>query len=121
MTYQDNGAERCFGYLMHFTGHGVYEPNFGRMEVTPEQAQNHNRLLSETEIKGVDENCVVGLGGMFYTKGENGHTIVTTWLGDSVSREVHINGQILTFIRKAMAFRARLRRDQDCFFFKRIR
>lgn len=120
MTYIDQGTERCFGYMYHFPGHGVYEPTFGRLEVAPDEAQTHNRLLSEAEVKGLDQNCGVGMGGMFYTKRLEGRTIVVTWLGDEVSREVRISGQVLTFQRKGMSFRGRLRRGEDAFFFKRL-
>lgn len=120
MTYHDKNTERCFGYMFHFPRHGVFEPTFGRLEVTPEEAQTHNRLLSHAEVKGLDENCAVGMGGMFYTKKESGHSIVVTWLGDVVSREVRISGQVLSFKRKGMTFRGILRRDEDAFFFNRI-
>ena len=42
-------------------------------------------------------------------------------LGEEVSREVQIRGSVLTFSRNGMTFRGRLRRDDDCFCFKRIR
>ena len=121
LTYQDNGRQRCFGYLFEFPGHGIFEPTFGKLEVTSEEAKTHNQLLSQGEIDGLDNHCVAGMGGMFYTRQAEGHTIVTTWLGEEVSREVQIRGNVLTFRRKGMTFRGRLRREEDCFGFKRIR
>lgn len=121
MTFQDKGKERCFGYMFHFAGHGVFEPNFGKLDITPVDAKTHNELLSQAEIEGLDQNCAVGLGGMFYTRKDAGQTLVTTWFGQEVSREVEVNGNLLTFIRKGMTFRGRLRKDEDCFSFKRIR
>ena len=121
MTYQDNGVERCFGYLFDFPGHGVFEPTFGKLDVSPEEAKTHNRCLSQGEIEGLDKNCTVGLGGMFYTRKDNDHTIVATWLGQEVSREVQVRSSVLTFMRKGMTFRGRLHREEDCFSFKRIR
>ncbi len=120
LTYRDNGAERCFGYLFDFPGHGVFEPTFGKLDVSAEDAKTHNQLLSQAEIDGLGQNCVVGLGGMFYTRKAEGRTIVATWLGQEVSREVRVRGALLTFTRKGMKFRGRLRREEDCFFFKRI-
>lgn len=120
LTWQEHGPERCLGYLMDFPGHGVYEPTFGKVEVTPEEARLHNQLLSRAEIEGLDRNCAVGLGGMFYTRKAGGSTIVVTWLGEEVSREVRVHGQVLSFTRKGMNFRGRLRRDQDGFAFERI-
>ena len=87
---------------------------------SPPEARTHNQLLSRAEIEGLDQNCAVGLGGMFYTKRPEGHTVVATWLGEEVSRHVQVRGNILTFTRKGMTFRGRLRRDQDCFCFRLI-
>jgi len=61
------------------------------------------------------------MGGMFYAKKENGQTIVATWLGEVISRDVRVQGNIMTFQRKGMTFRGRLCNNQDCFGFKRIR
>jgi hypothetical protein len=120
LTYQDKGQERCFGYLFGFPGHGIFEPNFGKLEVTSGEAATHNRLLSQAEIEGLDQNCAVGMGGLFYTRKAAGQTRVMTWLGEEVSRNVQVHGKVLTFQRKGMKFRGRLRTDQDAFSFKRI-
>lgn len=120
LTYQDSGTERCFGYVFHFPSHGVYEPTFGKLDVSPEQANTHNQLLSQAEIDGLDQNCGVGQGGRLYTKKAEGRTIVATWFGQEVSREVRVRGAALTFTRKGMTFRGRLGQDQNCFSFKRI-
>ena len=119
LTYQDDGRERCFGYLFECQGHGIYEPTFGKLEVTSEEAKTHNRLLSQAEIQGLDHHCAVGLGGIFYTRQQQGRTSVVTWLGEEVSRETRVKGSILTFQRKGMTFRGRLGQS-DCFAFKRI-
>ena len=68
LTYQDEGRERCLGYLFEFPGHGIFEPTFGKLEVTSEEAKTHNQLLSQGEIEGLDKHCGVGMGGMFYTQ-----------------------------------------------------
>ena len=120
LTYRDHGTERCFGYLMDFRGHGIYEPTFGKLEVTPQEAKMHNELLSHAEIEGLDNNCAIGVGGMFYTKKAGTHTIVVTWLGDEVSQDVQIKNNVLTFQRHAMTFRGQLHEEEDCFVFKRI-
>lgn len=121
MTYLDNGSERCFGYLFDFAGHGVYEPTFGKVDATAEEAKIHNQLLSQGQIQGLDQNCAVGLGGMFYTRKVDGRTVVATWLGEEVSREVRVRGDVLTFTRKGMTFRGRLPTEREGFCFKRIR
>ena len=120
LTCRDNGRERCFGYLFEFPGHGIFEPTFGKLEVSSEEAKTHNRLLSQGELQGLDQHCAVGMGGMFYTRQAGGQPLVVTWLGEEVSREVRVKGSMLTFRRKGMTFRGRLRREQDAFGFRRI-
>ena len=120
MTWQDNGQERCFGYLFEFPGRVIFEPNFGKLEVTSEEVTTHNRLLSQGEIEGLDQNCAVGMGGLFYTRKVDGHTRVVTWLGEEVSRNVQVHGNVITFQRKGMGFRGRLREQEDAFAFRRI-
>ena len=120
LTYQEDGRERCFGYLFDAPGHGIYEPTFGRLEVSSDEARRHNQLLSQAEIQGLDEHCVVGMRGLLYTKQHNGQRWVVTWLGEEVSREVRIRGQVLTFQRHGMTFRGRLRQHEDAFVFQRI-
>ena len=120
MTWQDNGQERCLGYLFEFPGHGIFEPNFGKLEVTSGEAARHNRLLSQGEIQGLDNHCAVGMGGLFYTRKVDGQTCVVTWLGEEVSRNVQVHGNVITFQRKGMGFRGRLRQHEDAFAFRRI-
>ena len=120
MTYPDNRRELCLGYLFEFPRHGIFEPTFGKTEVSSEEATAHNRLLSQAQTQGLDNNCAVGMGGSFYAKKENGRTIVVTWLGEAISRDVRVQGNVITFQRKGMTFRGRLRHNEDCFHFKRI-
>jgi hypothetical protein len=120
MTWPDHGQERCFGYLFEFPGHGIFEPNFGKLEVTSEEAKTHNRLLSQGEIEGLDNHCAVGMGGLFYTRKVDGQTRVMTWLGEEVSQNVQVHGNVITFQRKGMGFRGRLRQQEDAFAFRRI-
>ena len=101
LTYQDQGGERCFGYLMDFPSHGIFEPKFGKLEVTAAEASTHNRLLAQGEIEGLDRNCAVGMGGMFYTRKEHGQVVVTTWTGEVVSPTVQVRGRVITFRRTA--------------------
>ena len=120
MTYRDNGQERCLGYLFEFPGRGIFEPNFGKLEVTSAEATTHNRLLSEAEIEGLDQNCAVGMGGLFYTRKVDGQTRVMTWLGEEGSRNVQVHGNVITFQRKGMTFQGRLRQQEDAFAFRRV-
>lgn len=120
LDYQDNGHERCFGYLFECPEHGIYEPAFGKLDVTSEESRTHNQLLSQADIEGLDNNCAVGMGGMFYTKNVDSRTLVVTWVGAEVSRDVRLRGEVLTFKRRELTFPGRLLKNQDCFRFKRI-
>lgn len=109
-------ATPCLGYLMNFEGHGVYDANYGRVDVTPEDAKTHNQLLDEAMIKGLDESCKVGEGGHFYISG--GH--VKTWLGTLVAEMFTRRGKLVDFRRNGRKFRGIVSNDGDVCFFKRM-
>lgn len=111
----DEESGHLIGYLFDFTGKGVYSPD-GKVEITPEQAKIHNDLLSQGEIKGLDENCKVGMYGTFYYIRRQ----VQTFMGTIVSADVSVKGNSITFKRNGRTFRGRLQKDADCFNFKRI-
>jgi len=112
----DEDTNSCVGYLFNFKGHGVFSPD-GKVDITPEQADVHNKLLSEAEIKGLDENCQVGQSGtLYYIQGQG----VQTFVGTLVSNQTTINGNSITFTRNGKRFRGRLQKDANCFNFKRI-
>ena len=121
ITFQPEGSdkEQCLGYLMHFDGHGVYEPTFGRVDVTPQEADAHNAALSRAEIEGLDNNCRIGMGGVFYLAVSGGKSIIRTFIGDVVAEDVTTKGQGITFRRKGMTFKGH-RRDDELLFFKRV-
>ena len=118
--------ERCLGDLMQFAGHGTYDPSYGQVPVTAEEAQQHNVAFDEAKIDGLDL-CPVGKGGMFYVTGPfvSGLGVVdtpaiTTFIGTKVSETMQHNGVNVEFTRKGMKFRGRKREDSDCIFFKRV-
>jgi hypothetical protein len=103
------------GYLMVFSGHGIYAPT-GKIDVTPEVAKTHNDLLSQAELLGLDNNCKVGQEGIFYYVDRQ----IKTWTGTVVSTDVAVDGTSITFKRNGKIFRGQLKNDMDCFTFKRI-
>jgi hypothetical protein len=120
ITYELNNVEYALGYLFDFTGRGVYDANYGKVEVSPEHAKAHNTALDEAQLEGLDKNCEVGQRGTFYyVNREKG---VTTWMGTVVAepRRVEVNGNSLTFRRNGKTYRGRLQKDADCFNFKRV-
>lgn len=112
----DTDSGSCVGYLFDFTGHGIFSPD-GKVNVTKEDADKHNKLLSEGEILGMDNNCKIGqMGTFYYIKGQ-----VQTFIGTVVSDNVRVTGKSITFTRpNGHTYRGRLRNDADCFNFKRI-
>ena len=120
ITYRDDDGDRCLGYLMCFEGHGVYDPTFGRVEITPEQAETHNELLDEAMLAGLDENCQVGMGGSFYVGEQDGRVAVKTFIGTVVSTDCVRHGRSLTFKRNGKVFRGRTSQKRDLFHFRRV-
>lgn len=120
ITFEEDDRETALGYLFDAPGHGIYDAQFGRIDVTSEHAKTHNQLLDQALIRGLEENCPIGLGGIFYCFSNSGKTEVRTWLGTIVSERAVLRGKVLTFHRKGMTFRGRVRKDEDCFRFRRV-
>ena len=114
------GTNNCLGYLMSFSGKGVFEPNVGKVEVSKEDADTHNAVLDEMMLKGMDENCEVGQGNSFYVTKRDGKTVISTFLGTVVSDNLSINGRSLTFVRKGKKYRGRMSQQHDLFNFRRV-
>jgi hypothetical protein len=114
------GTNTCLGYLMAFKDRGVFDATHGKVDITPEDAAKHNAILDSASIKGLDETCQVGQGGVFYY---NRHkNSVNTWLGTLISDKVQISpgGKVITFLRNGCQYRGLLRKNDDSFTFKRI-
>ena len=112
----DTNSNRCIGYLIDFSGRGIYSP-IGKVEITEETAKRHNELLSEAELAGLDNNCQIGQCGTFYFIGKQ----VTTFMGLIVSTNIRLVGNTITFTRNGKTFRGKLQKDADCFNFRRIK
>src|ERR1039458_5568344 len=105
ITYRDEGKDRCLGYLLSTEPWGVCDSTFGKVDVTPEQAAIHNKLLDEASLLGLDEGCEVGQGGTFYATTEDGRPVVRTWIGTLISDQCQKEGRSLTFWRADKKFR----------------
>ncbi len=103
ITYRDGSKEVCLGYLIVHEGR-AYEPTFGVVDVTAEEAETHNRLLSQAEIDGLDRNCKIGMKGVLYWS--NGR--VETYMGARVSDGATKSGNTVVFTRNGKAFRGTL-------------
>lgn len=114
MLVYESGA--LVGNIFDFKEKGLFDPD-GKLDgVTPEQAEEHNRLFDQVIVTGLDENCKVGQGGLFYFDGENK---VTTWKGTVIADTVEKTKTTVKFRRKGKAYRGRIRQDEDAVFFKR--
>jgi len=110
------GTDTCLGDLMNFPGHGVFDPNHGRVDVPPQHAGAHNQALDNARLKGMDENCQVGQTGYAYWSGN----CVKSFLGTVISYAVKRVGQTVTFHRGLKVFRGRLPKDGEAFNFRRV-
>jgi hypothetical protein len=106
----------CLGYLMDFPEHGVFSPDGKHPEITPEQADKHNSLLSAGEISGLKQ-CQVGQSGTFYYIGGQ----VKTFIGTVVAEHPIVRGRSITFVVDGKTFRGRLSSSGDAFNFRRIK
>lgn len=133
ITYTLDGHPQMLGSLMDFKEKGVWDAQWGKVPVTPAQAAEHNWLLDEALVEGLDNRCDVGQGGYFYirpAKLATGERIsVTLFTGVVVADADHIAeerkpGQkavTVTFERKGKTFRGKWKRSEgDHVFFKRV-
>ena len=121
ITYKDGDTERCLGDLMHFDGHGVFDPSLRRVDVSPEDAKVHNKCLDEAKLQGMDKNCAVGQCGTFYVgRDPDGKCVVRTFSGTLVSSDVSVIGRSLTFRRAGRTYRGRISAKHDMFNFRRV-
>jgi hypothetical protein len=122
ITYKDHGKDTCLGPLWHTAGHGTYDPTIGRVDVTKEEAEVHNRELDKAMLEGLDNACEVGPGAMFYAQPEPGQTSnirVTTFNGTLVAIAHRYGMVMLAFTRDKKGFCGRIKKDADCVWFKR--
>lgn len=120
VQYSDGEKQLC-NYLMNFANRGVYEPNVGKVDLTPEQVSKHNSMLDAAMLKGLD-GCEIGQSGQFYTSKEGGQWQVRTFCGAVVSNDVTVRGLAITFRRNDMVFNGHLdpEADLDLFEFERV-
>lgn len=73
ITYKDpDGRDCCLGSLIDFKDKGVFDAEYGKVEISPEHVAAHNAELDKALVKGLDESCQVGQCGMFYMSGVAG-------------------------------------------------
>jgi len=93
LTFTEGDDTFCLGYLFDYKDQGIYEANIGKVDVTPEQAQAHNKVYDQCLIKGL-ESCQVGQGNQFYVKDGT----VSTWLGTGIGKGTLKAGTKATYL-----------------------
>lgn len=109
------GRDACLGFLFDGGERGIFDPTLGRVEVTPEEAQTHNRLLSEALITGLD-SCEVGQCGMFYYSDGQ----LKTWTGEVVEGQLSKTIAKLTLRRKGRVYEAKRQKDVESVILVRV-
>lgn len=108
----DDKDNRCLGYLADFGHLGVFDAEYGRVDVPPDRVEGHNRLIDEATLKAVDETCGVGDSVALYV--ENG--VVRTWMGKLVGRLKRRQRSVYVFERGGRVFAGELTRDSLTYF-----
>jgi hypothetical protein len=100
ITSKNRGKDTCLGYLFYASEHGVYDAAHGKVDVTPEQADVHNKLLDQALINGLDAHCEIGQGNTFYLR--EGRII--TWLATVIAPALTRQGKHCAFVRRGREF-----------------
>lgn len=118
ITFTIDGENCCLGYLMDFGDRGVYCAHYGRVNVTPTQAEEHNRVFDRALIHGLDNQCEIGQGNVFYVRQND--SSVRSFIGTRIGtlRGARSNFE---FERDGRVFRGKPERDSDAVFFVRIK
>ena len=95
------------------SGAGV---SHGTVHCTAEEAKEHNRVLDEAMLKGLDDNCQVGQCGTFYYCGDGQ---VTTFCGTVIALAARYGKVGIVFVRKGRTFKGRISKHAQCVTFMR--
>lgn len=118
------GTHDLLGYMMEFEGK-VFEPTYGAVPVSPDDAKTHNECMTKALIAGLDK-CEIGRGGSFYHSVENGLDCVRTFTGELVAggrdADTYASsaGGTITFTRNGLTFEGDLDHGGSLFYFERI-
>lgn len=122
----------CLGYLMVFADRGVFDAEYGKVDVSPEHAETHNKLLDAAMLSGLDNRCEVGQTGTFYVKqtrtGTGTITEIRTWVGTVVAGHTDVDVQngprrgikLIAFTRNGKRFRGTWDTNEDAVQFQRV-
>ncbi len=123
-------GERCVLGVLRVDDTQVHEPQFGPVDVSPEQAERHNASLAAEMLAGVT-NLPVGFSTLLYVRRDavTGKDLVLTWRDTLVSDAPVKGGRrddfYWSFGLGGGQFVARrdvdsVRVDAECFFFERV-
>jgi hypothetical protein len=111
-------------YIMYLGSFGTFATT-GPINATPEQVEAHNNKLDELMCSALDE-CSVGqyVGPFYLRRGIGDRLSVVTFMGRLISGNVRRTGKkgwAIRFERNGRLFSARIYKDHDSLFAKRIR
>lgn len=70
------------GYVFEFNGHGAFSPD-GKVEMTPEQIEQHNSQLALAELEAMKQT---GKALLYMFRDESGSISVGTWASKPYQR-----------------------------------
>ena len=112
------GTKTCLGPLFAFSSGNIFDATYGKVPITKEESEAHNKAFDKAIVEGLDENCQIGQVGTFYYN--DGEKTVKTFNGTLVSSNVRRSGKVVTFFRNGKIFRGQMRKDAECINFKRV-
>ena len=112
------GTNTCLGPLFAFSSGNIFDATYGKVPITKEESEAHNKAFDKAIVEGLDENCQIGQIGTFYYN--DTEKTVKTFNGTLVSSNVRRSGPVVTFFRNGKTFRGRVQKDAECINFKRI-
>lgn len=118
ITFRQDGKDCCLGDLICHED-SVFDPTYDKVDVTPEQAEIHNKCYSKALIDGLDK-CEIGQCGGFYYSYTDGKYRVSAWHGTLVAEARLSDTNELCFTRKGRGFAGRMRRGSQHVTFKRV-
>lgn len=123
VTGDDPNRLACAGYLFMHEGKAFDPGGYVEGVTTQEVVDAHNKILSQMEIEGLDNNCQVGQGSTFYIRGpkQGAPNEVVTWIGDLIASVSHAQpyhgGWKITFTRRGKTLEGKIRKGECCGFF----
>ena len=77
------GPSACAGYIFNFDSHGAFDPAGHLGDLTQDQIDRHNALLSQAEMESMLKH---GSGTLYLSKDDQGCYYLSQWAGQTKIR-----------------------------------